>query len=265
MEKYNCNVTNKKLFITDLDSTALGGGFLPYDRFPDHFSDFLDDLTQDGWDWAINTTWDPEGQWALVQRSKVKSRPRFLIGEFGRQLVEVEHNELRRISPYTDENNARVEHLCKHKILPFLWKLSLRFSPKQIFYYGHLSSLYYADSDWAAINEFIAAETDPELYIRRNENKLEIRPAFLHKGLPMPLINETFGYSPERIICAGDSSADMAMMESKFSKWYLAPGNAEPEVKEYIQSHNGCIGKQNFAWGVIEAFQSLSAKNRSWK
>ena len=31
-----------KLFVTDLDGTALGGGYEPYAKFPDHFSKFLD-------------------------------------------------------------------------------------------------------------------------------------------------------------------------------------------------------------------------------
>ena len=30
-----------KLFVTDLDDTALGGGYVPYARFPDPFSEFL--------------------------------------------------------------------------------------------------------------------------------------------------------------------------------------------------------------------------------
>ena len=38
---------NTKLFMTDLDGTALGG-FLPYNRFPDISSDFPDFLVEDG-------------------------------------------------------------------------------------------------------------------------------------------------------------------------------------------------------------------------
>ena len=38
---------NTKLFMTDLDGTALGG-FLPYNRFPDISSDFPDFLAEDG-------------------------------------------------------------------------------------------------------------------------------------------------------------------------------------------------------------------------
>ena len=39
----------EKLFITDLDGTALGGDFEQYARFPDSFSKFLDKLTDVGW------------------------------------------------------------------------------------------------------------------------------------------------------------------------------------------------------------------------
>jgi len=44
-----------KLFVFDLDGTALGG-HVPYDQFPKPFADFLDDLARRGCRWATNTT-----------------------------------------------------------------------------------------------------------------------------------------------------------------------------------------------------------------
>jgi len=54
------------LFVTDLDDTALGDGHQPYARFPDPYSEFLDGLAARGCQWAINTTWNVNGQWQLV-------------------------------------------------------------------------------------------------------------------------------------------------------------------------------------------------------
>ncbi len=69
-----------KLFVTDLDGTALDGGYQPYARFPDPFSEFLDYLHDNGCQWAINTTWDVGGQWDIVELSSVKSKPVFFYG-----------------------------------------------------------------------------------------------------------------------------------------------------------------------------------------
>lgn len=249
----------QKLFITDLDGTALGGGFLPYDRFPDHYSDFLDELAADGWDWAINTTWDPEGQWKLIERSKVKSRPSFLIAEFGRQLVKVENGSLVRVQPYTDENNRKIAEFCREKLLPILHRIFLRIPPKQVFYYEHLTS--------ATFREDISPEVLPELrevmdsgefHLDLGKKSFSMRPAFLSKGLPMPLLNSEFGYAPENIVCAGDEATDIAMMQPEFSRVYLAPANLVPELGRHIEAHGGFIGKREFAWGVIDAFRVWS-------
>lgn len=246
----------EKLFMTDLDRTALGGGFLPYDRFPDHYSDFLDELAADGWDWAINTTWDPEGQWALIQRSKVKSRPRFLIAEFGRQLVEVQNGQPVRINPYTAEMNERIAEYCRKHLLPLLHKLFLRIPPKNVMYYEHLVTIKF--------RETISMELLPELQEVRNsgifamhmeEHVLSLRAVFLSKGMPMPVLIRDFGYKPENIVCAGDEVTDFGMMNPAYSRIFLAPGNASEDVKKHVTDHGGYVGSEKFASGIIDAFR----------
>ena len=235
----------KKLFMTDLDGTALGGGFLPYDRFPDHYSDFLDELAADGWDWAINTTWDPEGQWDLIQRSKVKSRPRFLIAEFGRQLVEVQNGKLVRINPYTENMNQRIAEYCRKHLLPLLNQLFQRIPPKSVMYYEHLATIKF--------RETISMEMFPELQdvqnsgifaIHMEEHVLALRAAFLSKGMPMPVLIGNFGYKPKNIVCAGDEVMDFGMMNPEYSRIFLAPENAGEDVKKHVKEHGGYVGSQ---------------------
>ncbi len=251
----------KKLFMTDLDGTALGGGFLPYDRFPDHYSDFLDELAADGWDWAINTTWDPEGQWDLIQRSKVKSRPRFLIAEFGRQLVEVQNGKLVRINPYTENMNQRIAEYCRKHLLPLLNQLFQRIPPKSVMYYEHLATIKF--------RETISMEMFPELQdvqnsgifaIHMEEHVLALRAAFLSKGMPMPVLIGNFGYKPENIVCAGDEVMDFGMMNPEYSRIFLAPENAGEDVKKHVKEHGGCVGSQKFASGIIDAFRQWQRK-----
>lgn len=245
----------EKLFMTDLDGTALGGGFIPYDRLPDHYSDFLDELVLNGWDWAINSTWDPEGQWKLIQRSKVKSRPRFLIAEFGRQLVEVRNNELVRVNPYTEKNDQRISEYCRKYLLPLLNKLCMRIQPRSIMYYEHLVTVKYRhEITRDMLPELADAEASGVFDIYLDKHTLALRAGFLSKGLPMPIIIDEFGYQPESIVCAGDELMDLGMMDPEYSKVYLAPGNAGECLKRHVIAHSGYIGTRNFAAGIIEAF-----------
>ena len=245
----------KKLFMTDLDGTALGGGFLPYDRLPDHYSDFLDGLAVSGWDWAINTTWDPEGQWKLVLRSKVKSRPRFLIAEFGRQLVEVRNDELIQVNPYTETNDLRIAEYCQKYLLPLLNKLFIREPPRCVMYYEHLVTVKYRhEIGKEMFPELTNAEANSIFDIYLDKHTLSLRAKFLSKGLPMPIIIDRFGYQPEDIVCAGDEPMDLGMMDPHYSKVYLAPSNANKDLKKYVIAHDGYIGTKSFAAGIIDAF-----------
>ena len=254
----------KKLFITDLDGTALGGS-VPYDRFPDIFSDFLDALAADGWDWAINSSWSPEGQMDLVRRSRVSSRPRFLIAEYGRQLIEVRGDELHRVEPYTSDNDARIAAFCRDSLLPFLARLFRRIPPRQVNYYEHLVSIRF--------REEIREETIPELkdaresgvfHLQISESSLSLRPEFLSKGLPMPLLSGEFGYWPEAVVCAGDEETDLGMM--RHASGCLAPANASPELRAALAGGKGFLSERKFAWGVIDAFRqwekSASGKSK---
>ncbi len=253
--------TVKRLLVLDLDGTALGG-FVPYDRLPRHFCIFLDELVAAGWAWALNTTWDPEGQWKMVNDSPVNSRPEFLIGEYGRVLVQVRGSELCRVEPYCREQERKLSDVCARKLTPLLAALCGEFAPSRVYYYGHL--LHYilaAGTDMEKFLEFcISYLQDPELIGQVKNNSLAIRPRFLHKGLPMPWLKHEFGYQPENIVVAGDNVPDMDMMNRELAGHFICPGNAVEEVKKHIKAHNGAVGKSDFAAGVIEAFLELRLK-----
>jgi len=106
-----------RLFIFDLDGTALGG-YQPYVRIPDGFSAFLDDLDANGCRWAINTTWDPHGQWELVRQSAVKSRPLFYAGEFGRVLAGDGPDDALPARDYCDANAERLQDVRQRAMMP---------------------------------------------------------------------------------------------------------------------------------------------------
>lgn len=252
----------KKLFITDLDGTALGGGYEPYQRFPDHFSDFLDRLSEQGWDWALNTTWEPVGQWELILRSKVRSRPKFLIAEYGRQLLQVCNDKPERVEPYCTNNDQRIEEYCQKSLLPLLHQLFQEYSPLHVFYHQHLVSAEF-DRDFPLDTHPLiqAARESGAFWFGGKGKKLAIRPAFLTKGLPLPLLQEQFGYEAANIACAGDETTDMGMMQKGLSQIWLAPSNAAPLLKEHILSNQGAVGDQECAWGIIDAFNKWEANH----
>jgi len=253
------NRSKKKLFVTDLDNTALGGGYMPYARFPDHFSAFLDELSANGWDWAINTTWDPDGQWDLVRLSALKSRPAFLIGEFSRRIAAVSGNRMVPLESYIAEQDRKVNEFCREKILPVIAEACLKFHPERMNYYGHLTNLVLPEStDMDAVRKHFAESfADPELVCGIGKNSFSLRPAYLGKGLGMDYLIREYGYDPENIVTAGDHTPDIAMMER--SKISLCPSNACPEVKEFVSAHHGAIGEREYAYGIIDAFRKIFA------
>jgi len=98
-----------KLFVTDLDGTALGGEYLPYSRFPDQFSAFLDYLSDNGCAWAINSAWTLNGQWELVKVSSVKSKPAFYMAEIGMILATHTEKGPEFVKSYADSGTLNIK------------------------------------------------------------------------------------------------------------------------------------------------------------
>jgi hydroxymethylpyrimidine pyrophosphatase-like HAD family hydrolase len=251
----------KKLFITDLDGTALGGNSEPYARFPDIFSEFLDSLAARGHGWGVNTTWDVGGQWDLINISSVGSRPEYLMAEFGLRLASVKSGKPEFVQPYTRDMEERLKDIQRRKLNPLIHELTGGFEAARIMFYGHLLSFELAkheniDKFKQYIKKFFA---DEELICQFNGGIFSVRPAFMTKARPFSEIS----LSPEQIIVAGDEVTDLAMMQPEIAMHYICPANAVAEVKEHVAKHNGEIGELPYGAGVIQAFQKLS-KRYNW-
>lgn len=251
----------QKLFITDLDGTALGGDYKQYARFPDHFSDFLDLLVSHGCHWGINTTWDVDGQWDLVNTSSVKSNPDYLMAEFGLRMASAKSGKLELIQPYTKNMEDRLKKIQHRKLNPIIHDLCGKFDAARLMFYGHLLSFELAEHE--NINNFKQYLEkyfdDKELICQIKNNKFSARPAFMSKAEPFSEIK----LSPEQIIVAGDEVTDISMMQAEIAAHYICPANAAPEVKKHVAKHNGEIGDLPYGAGVIQAFNKLS-KRYDW-
>lgn len=252
----------EKLFITDLDGTALGGDYEQYARFPDAFSEFLDSLVAQGCNWGINTTWDVGGQWDLVNISNVKSRPDYLMAEFGLRMASVKSGKPEFIQPYTSNMEDRLEKIQHRKLNPIIHELSGKFDTQRLMFYGHLLSFELAkhenlDKFKEYLKKFL---DDEELICKIQDNIFSARPAFMNKAEPFAEIE----LAPEEIIIAGDEVTDLAMMQPEVAAHYICPANAAAEVKKHVAKHNGEIGTLPYGAGVIEAFNKLS-KRYNWE
>ncbi|HOL22822.1 MAG TPA: HAD hydrolase family protein [bacterium] len=248
----------KKLFIFDLDGTALIPGKEPYARLPDFFSEFLDVISQKGWMWGINSTWDINGQWHLVLVSSVKSRPSFLIGEMGLRIAKVENCQLELLQPYTEAMEKGTKDIVEKNLWPVMNLICSRFHPSRMYFYGHLFDFMVDEKERKEFDKSTAEINNGELVIKRNEGRFVAYPSILNKGKPIKEIMRITGLSPEEIVVAGDEVIDIAMMSPSISKNPICPSNACDEVKEYIKRAGGVISEKPYGEGVIEAFQSLS-------
>jgi len=245
----------KKLFIFDLDGTALIPGRQPYAQLPDFFSKFLDTLSDNGWMWGINSTWDVNGQWHLVLVSSVKSRPSFLIGELGLRIAEVRDGRLEFLQPYTRDMEKQVEEINNRELYPIIRKICSEFHPAKMYFYGHLFD-FMVDEKEKEVFEKLTIK-NKNLTIKKDNGRLVAYPYILNKGTPIQEIIKITGLSPEDIVVAGDEPADIAMMDPAISKNVICPSNAIEEVKRYVQKTGGIVSKKPYSEGVIEGFKLL--------
>ena len=247
-----------KLFMFDLDGTALGG-HLPYIRIPDAFSDLLDDLHEHGCRWAINTTWDPHGQWELVRQSKVKSRPLFYAGEFGKVIAEDGTDDAVLVNDYCQANADRVREVRQREMLPLFRQLIGKDMYEKAHDWGHLFEVVFAPEvrhELPQLGEAVKRDF-PGLSVRVTESAISARPTFLNKGLALKEIIRLTGFRPAEILTAGDEEPDLAMMMPDCALYTVCPSQAAEIVKETVLARNGRVGRQPYSDGVIDAFMRL--------
>ena len=252
-----------KLFVTDLDGTALGGGYEPYARFSEPFCKFLDQLDSHGCRWAINTTWDVNGQWQLVLGSPVKSRPLYLMGELGFRLAEIKDNQPVMVQPYTEKMETRLAEISDSRLLPLIQDVCGKFRPVKMYFYGHLFHFVGRPEDAEKLFEYAQEnyQQDQQLNCVVRDGKLSAHPAFLEKARSLEEVVRCSGFTPGEVVVAGDEIADTTMMCSELATYSICPENANQEVKDVVLASGGEIGKAHSGDGIIDAFARLADKN----
>ncbi|PYI56326.1 HAD hydrolase family protein [Paenibacillus flagellatus] len=256
-----------KLFVFDLDGTALGGTNRPYARLPGTLCRLLDELAANGCAWATDTTWDVKPQMQLVHASDVASRPAYLIGGAGLQLCAVNGDECVPVQPYTDTMNARLEEAVRKELRPFMQELCGTFAARSFSFNGFWFAMTAADESAEALMNAVerkAREASGLTIVRvPEENRFYAHPAFLRKGTGLRALLEAGGFRPEDVVVAGDEEMDLDMMRPELAKHVICPSNAHPEVKRRVAEMNGVVGGKPYGDGVVEAFRAL-AEARGW-
>ena len=251
-----------KLFVTDLDGTALGGGYKPYARFPDHFSEFLDYLHDNGCQWAINTTWDVDGQWDLVELSSVKSKPVFFMAEFGLRLAKYTSKGAELLQPYVETMEKQLKKVQKEAMYPLVNDICSKFRPELMHFYGHLFSFNVIPEEREEFNKYLSEcySNVDELNVNAHDGRVGVYPKFMHKGLALAEAIKILSIDPEDVMIAGDETADIDMMRPNLAHLAVCPENAAEKVKSHVIAMNGQVGVGLSSHGIIDAFEKLVGK-----
>jgi len=253
-----------KLFVFDLDGTALGTNHRPYAKFTKKFCKFLDEISENQILWCINTTWDINGQWDLILNSPLKSRPIFLMGEFGKTFAKVGKDGPLMFEEYNKLMEKKVIHYNKKYINKIIRKLVNKFYPKRMYFYGHFFSFMVDKENVYSLHNYVKENFSKisKIKIYFGEDGIMFVPSFLNKGKILLKAEKILKIVPEEVIVAGDSVIDIPMMSPKLAKYLICPSNSEKEVKEIVEKNNGIVASKPFSEGVIEGFKKLKANFR---
>jgi len=254
-----------KLFVMDLDGTALDEGQVPYARFSKQLCAFLDELDAAGCRWSMDTTWGVEVQWQLVMNSFLDSRPLFYMGGQGSQLAR--HDEG---GPVMEESYSRQfqRKLLEEYVEPMtamFRQLINAFTPGEVHHYGPDFWFGVSEANGAALNEFVDREWKDtgKFIVSRGESSVGVKPAFYDKGTILKAVMRLADLGPDEVVVAGDGVIDLPMMTPACSRHLLCPANAVEEVKSRVRAHDGVVSESPYSSGVIDAFKRLDGWNVS--
>lgn len=259
-------MSNIKLIVVDLDGTALVPDQVPYARFTKEFASFLDNFVANGGQWGINSTWDVQGELDLVKCSPMTSKPAFLMGELGHQLAKIKDDKIEMVEPYTSTVQAEVRQWGEKYWHQLINIITQKCTLQSMHLYGHFFGCTVGKGQVNALKEVIAQCADLcdsvviDSTLDEESPRFSMYPSCISKGRVLSEVIKTMGLSPEEVIAAGDQAPDLAMMDNAISAHPICPENAAQEVKDYVLSHGGAVGKGVAPVGIMDAFNQIVAK-----
>lgn len=261
-----------KLFIFDLDGTALGG-HEPYERFPDIFVKFLDSLDFYGIRWATNTTWAIEKQLELIRSSGVKSDPVLLTGATGRVAATIKGNQIVHLADYENhftmldqqfrEKHGKLIREILAKALNSGQLHRLAFNEHEHNIISYTVSKEQANKFRRSISPLLQNDIYYIFDPFANSSSTMLLPAYMNKGTSVRIIQQESGITPANTLVAGDAPNDFHMFDSNLAQYMICPNNAHPELKKIVLFNNGIVASQNYSFGLIEAMSEHLNKTKN--
>jgi len=251
------------LFVFDLDGTALGG-YEPYERLPDPFSAFLDDLDAHGVRWGTNTTWHPRLQMQMLARSAARSRPAFLYGRTGLfRACAPSPGEAPVHDAAWERQAADLERWWQCDVVPVLHSyvgshaeaaaISLHPVPDEPL----MVLAQFHGRAWRRhlrrLNTFLRSHGHAYTQPDSGRHAAVILPVRMSKGAALATAQADLGVAPRRTLVAGDGENDLTMLKRRRARFQVCPANAHAAVRRAVQANRGAIGTADFADGVIQA------------
>ena len=113
-----------------------------------------------------------------------------------------------------------------------------------------------------AIEIFNAQGIPPsELDYQRNSIYLRFSHPAYNKGTALQYLQRRHSCSKEKTLVMGDNYNDLSMLCSTVGKYFGAPSNALPELKEYLKQRGGFITQGRCALGVVEGMRIILEKS----
>jgi len=256
------------LFVFDLDGTALGG-YEPYARFPDRFSELLDELAALQVRWATNTTWGPGGQAELIRASAVESRPAMTIGRTGLMWATFATDGRALISDEKREQEARdLGERYLSQFVPALEAFCRQELGREC-ELGHLAdeplmrTVEPTDGfpvDFVErLREFVSRDGWAYCRPSASERVVEVLPCDMSKGEALRKLQQELGVPAESTLVAGDWTNDLPMFDVALARYQVCPANATEQVKKRVAANSGIVAERPFSDGVVDAVRRVIA------
>lgn len=105
----------------------------------------------------------------------------------------------------------------------------------------------------ARLRELLA--DDPELQCDRSFRLVQILHKRAGKGLTLSLLLESLRIPSRAVLCVGDATNDLSMLDGRYGFIAAAVGNAEEEVKEAVKRAGGYVASKPRGEGVLEVLK----------